>query len=419
MFYNGQGQDGIWYTSYDGNTWSGKALGPVKGPKSTGDDKSMPVADETNPCPVVVGDRLYVFFNSPDDQGGNFGSICYTSGSKGIDQWQPVTSLKQQLVDVSNTGHHEVLPKTSPTATVHEGQIFVFWKSSTGVSAATCTPEDNQWSYLKVPALLSDVSPTKNLSAVSFDGYIHIFYNWMRENGIRRVKLTKGGRTEQSDPESVGGSGMQDSKEDSPTAFVSDDLKKLTLLWTRSDNKSIYYTEFADGSWSDQATIDAPALLPGSYACGSYLGRAQYVLWGLADPEPSGKYAANYRIWFAHKDNPLPVIPTVRQYDIDDVDFDWLKVHQAISTAEEFDLVSKSQKQLPFFQKFGVQDTVFDPADAWNVIYCLIGSVADRDFAPGFVAIVLLASTKKYTLTLRYDPNSWKVEFKPPPKPAP
>jgi len=116
LFYNGNGNDGIYsMSSANGTSWTSPQL-------VGGGNIGMSVMQGTSPNAVVLGNTLYLFFT-----GGGGGGIFYTTSENGV-TWSEVASVGSSL----QGGTMQVEQRTSPSAVVIGSQLYLFWTDVNG-----------------------------------------------------------------------------------------------------------------------------------------------------------------------------------------------------------------------------------------------------------------------------------------------
>lgn len=165
LFYNGAGNDGTWYTTFKGRTWTraesisshihGQGCYPGTSPSAamdsnyniclfwngSGDDgifftswhymsrqwtkqekvKDYTIAKGTTPCAVTLGSQLYLFWNGRNNDGSFY-------VKKDLEWGGPVTSVNKEC------GGMGFLPGTSPAALVlgNTSLLRLFWVGTGG-----------------------------------------------------------------------------------------------------------------------------------------------------------------------------------------------------------------------------------------------------------------------------------------------
>ncbi|KAK4183067.1 hypothetical protein QBC35DRAFT_467598 [Podospora australis] len=111
LFWSGNGQDGIFFSTFDGKNW-----------KKQDRLKTPGIADYTNGYAVTFNGLLYLFWNGP----GNNGTWLMTMDSSG--NWSPQASIRDQL----KSGIMNFYKSTSPTALVLADSFVLrlFWIST-------------------------------------------------------------------------------------------------------------------------------------------------------------------------------------------------------------------------------------------------------------------------------------------------
>lgn len=161
LFWNGKGDDGIWYTTFDGHTWTNQLSVKDKVP-------SMSISKDTSPAAVAFQGGLYLFWN-----GAGKDSTLFTRFSN--EAWDSVSSL---AVDVGGQGY---LASTSPSALSLGDQagIRVFWTGSGANGAWHASFNGSRWTHqVSMSQETGDQSlmANTNVNAAFFEGTQYVFW---------------------------------------------------------------------------------------------------------------------------------------------------------------------------------------------------------------------------------------------------
>lgn len=177
VFWNGKGDDGVYYTLLDRNTWTGQTS-----IKSNITD--MGIAGGTSPWALEYMADLYLFYNGS----GNDGTFYTVLTRKG---WQPQVGIKGQIGDMGFRAN------TSPTACLSGGSysLLVFWAGSgqngiyvtsyDGIGAKTWTTQERVKCPNGDPGILDGTSPC----AVLYNQTPYLFWRGSGDDGIYMTKL--------------------------------------------------------------------------------------------------------------------------------------------------------------------------------------------------------------------------------------
>ncbi|KZV90467.1 hypothetical protein EXIGLDRAFT_720325 [Exidia glandulosa HHB12029] len=177
VFYNGSGNDGIWYTVFDGTSWapmvSVRQLVP-----------SLSVYPGTSPSAVVYRGLLYLFYNGSGRDGTYYTTF---DGSK----WNSsITSVAQAA------GGQGFLPETSPAATVYGGKLQLFWSGSGRDGIWFTTFDSKVWAaQTSLNSLVKNIGIRDSTSPAvcTVDKYLYVFYQGSGHDGTFFTRLGKQG----------------------------------------------------------------------------------------------------------------------------------------------------------------------------------------------------------------------------------
>lgn len=384
LFYSGAGDDGVWYVNYDENTWSSPSQCKKSGASKMG------VAKHTSPCPVVFNNTFYLFFNGIGDDG----TWCTTS-TDGLN-WSQVFSV-METIGLSET----FAPSTSPSAIVHQSQLYLFWNNNSKNGLRYSTFDGRKWDGVRdVSARGLGVWRQTSSAAVEFKGSIFLFYNGSGNDGTWMTKFADGSWSGVvSLSSTMGGMGFLDGT--SPAAFVSDDGIKLTLMWNGSGNNGVWYSSTTDGTIWDSPAISMRSTIGTqnlkTSPCGVSYHAIPYVFWvGAGDGS----------LWLSQG---LTI----------NVDYgDFSRAQRALLDGFDFTLIVTDPATLSFFQpRFGPGPIALPSPDGnySEVIDKIIGSdkVAINKIVTGILALSLLAILMRYDVEVELGPFRWAFRRRP------
>ncbi|KAF4339665.1 hypothetical protein FBEOM_6448 [Fusarium beomiforme] len=272
VFYNGLGNDGVWYLTFNQNTnmWSG--------PLSCRDHGAahMNIAKFTSPASVVFNGSLWLFYNG-SGQNGTF----WTKTDDGK-WWTTIASVSESMGKKDET----FASNTSPSATVFNDILYLIWNNSasTGLrySYLTKTAGGAFGSPKDVGARGLGALPETSSAAVAFGDSLYVFFNGVAHDGTFVAKLTQD--TWSPVVPVTGPLGGNFLEKTSPAAYVSDDKQQMTLLWNGNGDDGIWYTATQDGSrWEKQVSlrnaIGGMAMMSRSSPAGINYNGIPYMFW--------------------------------------------------------------------------------------------------------------------------------------------
>lgn len=394
LFYNGSGDNGIWYVKHDENTWPSPISCRGAGASAIG------VAKYTSPCPVVFNNKLYLFFNGAGNDG-----TWYTASTDGSN-WSEVFSVMIQSGSSENFAQ-----RSSPSAVVHQGRLYLFWNSHSNDGLRYSTYDGKNWDTARdVSAPGLGIRGQTSSAAVEFNGSIFLFYNGTGNNGTWMTQYAAHGSWSPvvSLSPAVGGMGFLDLT--SSAAFVSDDSRKLTLMWNGSGNDGVWYSSTTDGTiWNSPAislrsVVGSQKLLLKTSACGVSYRAIPYIFWVAEDNS----------LWLSQG---LTI-------NVDNGDFN--PAHRALLDGNDFTLTITDPATISFFQpRFGPGPHPLPGPDGSSaspgsgdyarVIKAIIWSSSGpiNEIVAGILAISLLASLKGYDVDLNMAPFRLAVKKRP------
>jgi hypothetical protein len=352
---------------------------------------NLALAANTSPCVVSVFGSIYLFFNS--DSNNNI-FFCTSEDGK---QWTAISSVNEELgSNVPSTAH------TSPSATVHDKKLHLFWNKATPVNAlqyatmSSWAPGKFKWEGpTDVTPFSLALVPKTSSAAVDFDGKLYLFYNGVGGEGTFMTTLSS---NEWSSVRKLPPAVRLISSTDksSPAPFVSDSGRELSVMWNGTGNSGIFSTSTLDGSDWKKPTVSLSQAIPGqklapnTSPCGvSYKGRT-FVFWiGASDMS----------LYFSER------IGTGDTIDVNEGDF--LGAQQALLAGRDFTMVSADDATILFFQsRFGSDAETLDRPVSKNyasVFKQLLGN--DPGLVPGVVAgiitVVVAGLLKGYRIEFR------------------
>lgn len=283
VFYTGSGNDGIWYTSYDGTRWA-----PIVSVRSH--VPSVAVSMGTSPSVVVFNDVLYLFYNGAGHDGTYYATF---DGSK----WNP------NIVSVSaHCGGQNFLLETSPSATVFDGTIHLFWNSASG-DGIWFTTFDGSWApqtNLNSLAHGIGIRQRTSPSVCTVASYLYVFYNGGGLDGTFFTRRTREGHWDGITSVSKilpSGMGYLDGTSPAATPLVVGG-SWILLVWNGSGDDGLWYTVLTtDGKGAPQVslkdTIKAEPVLNSSNAGVGMYDNVPFIFW------PNG----HQRMWFTRGQN--------------------------------------------------------------------------------------------------------------------
>ncbi|OCL13143.1 hypothetical protein AOQ84DRAFT_372443 [Glonium stellatum] len=321
----------------------------------------MNLAEFTSPCSVVFNNKLYLFFSSS----GNNGIFC-TSSTDGSN-WSQVVSI------MSLMGSEETYaPRTSASAVVHKGLLYLFWNSNANDGLRYSTFGTSWGAPKNVSAANLHIRAQTSSAVVEFNERIYLFFNGAGQNGTFKTTFADGSwlGVVPLGP-AVSGMGFLDAT--SPAAFTSYDGRELTLTWSGVANDGIWYSSTTDGTiWNvQQPIIDKNQVLYKSGTCGvSYTTQFHTSSGG-----------------------------------------DFTEPQQALLSGKEFTLIVTGFDTVTFFQsRFGPRTRIFAGEDNYlGVITEILGNEPKKanEVVTGLLSLSLLAVLKRRNVTVEMNPFRW------------
>ncbi|KAK5995967.1 hypothetical protein PT974_04387 [Cladobotryum mycophilum] len=307
VFYNGSGNDGIWYTRYDGNAWEF-----CQSMKSY--LKDLNIRKGSSPCPVVHNNKLYVFWSNATRDGIQY-TVWNGQRFEGIFDIGVLAGQGVALAD-----------HTNPAVASFEGKLHVFW-NGVGRDGIYFTTSNGNNDWLKQQNCSSIVGGIGILQGTSpalavFDGAMYVFYQGSGKDGT--WYFTRSGNSWSSIvsiQKRIGGNGML--VDTSPAAFALTATDRLVLLWTGAGKDGVWYSQFGDNKWYGQQSILKAIKsqgLPSKSNCAAveFLGEP-YVFWvGLE----TGLWYTTRKVYDLAKDE-LEIYTHLIRQDVAELHLKW------------------------------------------------------------------------------------------------
>jgi hypothetical protein len=273
VFYNGVGNDGIFYTSFNGQNWSSvvNIASQVSG---------IGIMKNTAPWAEVYGALLYVFYNGSGNDGTYYVTFDGTT-------WASPVSLRSLI------GSMSFASQSSPSAAAYQ-DLYLFWTGSD--NSLYCSVNTRGfWTGaldLHIPLPNTGVASNSSTSAVEYMADTYLFYTGINADGIFYIVNNYQGW---SGPVSVPG-GIGIANNTYPSVNISGGDYKLLLAWAGSGNNGIFaatYDGLNGNVWSAQSQVACPNATPGILAgtspCVSLYNQTPYLFWNGS---------GNNGIWF-------------------------------------------------------------------------------------------------------------------------
>ena len=290
VFYNGGGNDGIWYTHLHYFFFSSWWESPTNARKAGA--SNVQVAKGTTPNPIVYNKVLYVFFVSAKDK-----SIQYIT-SKDRRKWTQPSTLPTSIFPWSYEedaptaeGEEPVSITSSPITTVHKGKLYLFYPNTHNEGIHYSIFDGKSWSpSADVSAKNLGLLTTTTPFPVSFKGTLYLFYSGRGGDGIWLTSLSDDGKWSDAASASKEIGDLAKRIVGSPAAFVTQDKKgkdvSLTVLWTNDEAVGIANTTDAKawtGTASLRTIIGTQGLMDGTSPTGvNAPGGTPYIFWAGA-----------------------------------------------------------------------------------------------------------------------------------------
>ncbi|KOS17494.1 hypothetical protein ESCO_002417 [Escovopsis weberi] len=250
VFYNDLGDNGIWYTRFDGIGWEHARC--MKGPTR---DKAFLPRRGSSPCPVVHRGRLYVFWGNRLADG-----ILYAV-------WDGKRFLGTNDVGALSGRPIGLGAHTSPAAISFDDKLYLFWTGSANDALyfTTCSgPAADRWQQAQSCLDFVDgvgVAPGTSPALAVFRDALHVFYNGAGNDGTWYFTHSPPSSSSSSAAwsdlvsiqQTVGGNGFL--SKTSPVALAMADTDRLGLFWTGAGVNGVWYSLFNDGRWYKQQSV--------------------------------------------------------------------------------------------------------------------------------------------------------------------
>lgn len=247
VVYNGSGNDGLYFVTYDGTNWTGPT-------KLSGQITGVGIANNSSPSAVVAHGLLYFFYNGS----GNDGTYYVTYDG---------TSLKGPVALKPYVGDMKFLSGTSPTAAAYGESICLFWVG-TDEQVYYSLLQRNTWTGpTRIKANVSNfgIADNTSASAIEYMADFYLVYNGAGNDGTFYTVQTNNGWQKPVGIKGVIGD-MAFRKKTSPSVCLSGGSYQLLVFWAGSGGDGIYVTSY-DGTgskaWTKQQRISCPNGAPG------------------------------------------------------------------------------------------------------------------------------------------------------------
>lgn len=271
VFYNGSGSDGIWYTAFDNKSWA-----PVISVRTH--VPNINLAPGTSPAVVVFKGTLYLFYNGSGHDGTWYTTFDGTrwSGS--------AISVSSQI------GGQNFLLETSPSATVYDNKLYLFWNGSENDGIWFTTFDSKQWTnQTRLNAIVDGIILQDNTSpAVCTVGdYLYVFYNGFGHDGTWFTRLTKEGNWDAVVSVNFiipGGMNFLDGTSPAATPLTVGSKSSILLVWNGAANDGLWYSVIStDGTAAAQVSLKntigaVPVLNESSGGVTVWLG-VPFIFW--------------------------------------------------------------------------------------------------------------------------------------------
>ncbi|MDQ2105993.1 hypothetical protein [Azospirillum isscasi] len=267
VIYNGAGNDGLYFLTYDGKDWSGPT-------RLEGIVGNVGVAENSSPSAIVARDLLYVFYNGA----GNDGTYYITYDGNEVKGPVSIKGL------IGGMGFQK---STSPSATVY-GDPYLFWVGSGDDGIYYSILDHNTWTGgTRVNAYASGVGIAGGTSpfAIEYMADFYLFYNGRGNDGTFYTVLTnQGWQPPVGIKGQIGEMGFRGNT--SPTACLSGGTYQLLVFYAGSGQDGIYVTSY-DGvgskAWAKQVHVTCPngvpGILDGTSPCAVTYKQTPYLFW--------------------------------------------------------------------------------------------------------------------------------------------
>ncbi|KAG8814071.1 hypothetical protein FRC17_001300 [Serendipita sp. 399] len=225
LFYSGSEEGDIWFTYYDWKMWSVPERLNSLVPTAC-------IHPNTNPCPVVYKDRLYIFFNGQSHDG-----TWYTTYHGG--QWTPPISITGIL--------HNFMTYTSPSAAILNDCLHLFWTDIDKDGVHYTIFNGTKWSPCsKIADGANGIRLAKWTSpaVISKGDKLYLFYHRLQGDGTYYTILADGrwSAAIQATPYNTNSATYT-----SPSACVCADGSSIMLAWRNRSDYNTCYSLLRDG----------------------------------------------------------------------------------------------------------------------------------------------------------------------------
>jgi hypothetical protein len=276
IFYVGNGNNGAFFTSYNGQAWTNQVEQVSAG---------IGIMANTSLSTTAFNDLLYLFYTGNGNNG-----VFYTTCSS-VMTWVPAA-----VVPGSSP-----MQGTSPSAVWFNDNLYLFYNNSgnDGIYVSS-TGDGNNWSQ---PSLVGggkigmSVAQGTSPNAVVFDDMLYLFFVGGGGGGIFYTTSADGQNW--GAVQSVGysmGQAMMAGANTSPSAVASG--SNLYLFWTDVNGQGLLVTSFDGSNWSPAQNMYVGGQLfePFTSGCAVAYEDIPYVFW-VAPISPGGLLVINYASW--------------------------------------------------------------------------------------------------------------------------
>ncbi len=254
LFYAGSGQDGIYYSIWNGDQWSDKAKIAFSG--------AIQISWGTSPYAIVFNNLIYVFYSGSDN--GN-SLVCYS-------KLDPATQEVSAPVSISFAWPYS---SSSPSATVFNNSLYLFWNggANDGIWYSTISATNSNWTPQVSVAQNAVIPPRLGMAggsspaAVTYGDSIYLFYNGDGNDGTWYVTYNGNTSNSWSAPSQVQPfiDGLNVAYLSSPAACVTQNGSAISLFWEDSFNTAQIWYSVLDqsGNWSAGYRMICPNDPPG------------------------------------------------------------------------------------------------------------------------------------------------------------
>ncbi|WP_343859835.1 hypothetical protein, partial [Fulvivirga kasyanovii] len=227
VFWNGSAGDGMWFSTFDGVSWSAQqSVANLCG--------GMTMMGYSSPCAAQFNDKLYIFWNGA----GNCIWFTTFDGQK----WTSQQSVLSLIKDMG------VMEQTSPAAIQYNGKLYLIWNGY-GKDGLWFTVFDGQnWSAQSSISQLIGGMGVMDLTSPAvciFNSALSVYWNGSANDGIW-FTASDGSKwlSQGSILKLINGMGVMQNT--SPASWVF--KNKLYNLWTGSGNDGVWFATFPIGS---------------------------------------------------------------------------------------------------------------------------------------------------------------------------